>query len=230
MSSPRSDRALPRAWVDAWRHDRANAREIQGAYQRFLQSRGTGTARPTFVRVAGWVILGVAIGMTSVYAATSPSRPEQQVRSASSSEPTPPASARAVSRAAPTKLPSPPITEPAHAESPQKSLPAPATIASASEQWQRAARGLRESDFATAEAALQELTQRSTGAERDSARLVQAQLLVSQGRGEDAARILRELSSRASSSAVRGKAAELLSGLNEKHPSQCSFAPAEGTN
>ncbi len=89
---------------------------------------------------------------------------------------------------------------------------------------------LRERDFETANAALEELAQRGSSAERESAQIVQAQLLLSQGRESDAATLLRTLQASAHSASVRQKSTELLARINDSHPSQRSFAPAEGTN
>jgi hypothetical protein len=236
MSSRRpEDEALPRAWVDAWRGDAAEPAQLRRAYHRFLRERRPARGRATVLEVARWVLVGVVIGVGSVYAATGSLRllgketssaepsatrvpaPAGSVRHGSSNGSRPPATAA--------------LAQPEPQIAPVPALPGlPAPVTSTGEQWQRAARGLREKDFATAQAALDELAQRGSSSERESARLVQAQLLISRGRNEDAAVTLRELQRSAQSSAVRAKATELLSRNNESPPSQRSFAPAEGTN
>jgi hypothetical protein len=221
--------ALPKAWVDAWRGDHADPARVRGAYQRFLRENRPILGRAPWLQVARWVLVGVAIGMGSVYAATGPlhlfgNEPARL-------EPRVPSAAPAHSaRREPTSVLAPPLhpTEPEPLLNSAPPLATPAT--SAGEQWQRAARGLRDQDFATAQSALEELAHHGSDNERESARLVQAQLLVSQGRTEEATGVLRELRGAARSSAVRAKASELLSRLNENRPSQRSFAPLEGTN
>jgi hypothetical protein len=225
------DEALPRVWVDAWRSDVADATRIRGAYRRFLRENGPMPGRTPWLLVARWVLLGVAIGMGSVYAATGPLHllgSEPAHTEPASPQKTAPARA---TRREPTNVVAAPLTQPDEAE-PRSDVASPsaAPVASTSEQWQRAARGLRDRDFATAQAALEELAHHGSVSERESARLVQAQLLVSQGHTEEAAGILRELQGSAQSSAVRSKARELLSHLVENRPSQRSFAPLEGTN
>jgi thioredoxin-like negative regulator of GroEL len=99
---------------------------------------------------------------------------------------------------------------------------APVTIA-APEQWQRAARGLREGDFAGANAALRALTRQTSGAEREAAQLALAQLLLSHRQSAEAVPLLRALQTSASLSSVRRKATELLSRREESGAPERSF-------
>jgi hypothetical protein len=227
---------LPRSLREAWQDQAANSREIQRAYLRFLRRRRPVRGRAPMLQIARWILVGAVIGIGTVYAATG------SLRLFGRSEPV------VVRRVLPPAVttPSPrvalPLPSPREATSativPQPSLPlapsfagAPATpAASTNEQWQRAARGLRERDFETANTALEELARRGSDAERESAQLVQAQLLLSQGRESDAASMLRSLRTSARSATVRQKSAELLARMNESRPSQRSFAPTEGTN
>lgn len=226
------DEPLSRDWVEAWRADAAEAGRVRRAYLRFLQPRSPRRRAPA-LQVASWVLFGVAVGMGSVYAATGPLAPLWQRQStvatrvhdagrviATNPQPTLP-------RDAP-----PAASAQAEAATPPTAPMAPAPLASASaarEQWRRAARGLRERDFETANRALEELASKATGAERESAQLVQAQLLLSQGREAEAVSLLRTLQASARSPSVRQKSSELLARV-ESRPSQRSFAPPEGTN
>jgi hypothetical protein len=233
MSSfPPDDEPLSRGWIDAFRGDSADTGQVRRAYLRFLQRSRPARRRASALQVAGWVLAGVLLGMSSVYAATGPLRLWWQ--------PQPLAERHAALPPAVT-TPNPQPTLPqksavdamAPVASAQALLPAvpsaPSAAAAAREEWQRAARGLRERDFETANRALEELARRASGAERESAQLVQAQLLLSQGREADAVTLLRALSGSAHSPSVRQKASELLKRV-ESPPSQRSFAPAEGAN
>lgn len=224
------DEALPRVWVDTWRGEQTDPARVRGAYRRFLRESGPRAGRAPWLLATRWVLVGIALGMGSVYAASGPlhllgNEPARV-------EPARPHAAPPThgARREPTNVFAPPL-EPAQPELRDNAVPSPAAPApAASEQWQRAARGLRDKDFTTAQAALEDLARHGSSTERESARLVQAQLLVSQGRTEEAAGMLRDLQRSAQSSAVRTKASQLLSRLNENRPSQRSFAPLEGTN
>jgi hypothetical protein len=104
----------------------------------------------------------------------------------------------------------------------------PAPVASA-EQWKRAARGLRDGDFQSANAALKELTRRGTEADRESAQLVQAQVLLAQGREAEAGSLLKSLEASAQAPSVRRKSSELLARLRDR-PSPRSAKPRSGTD
>jgi outer membrane PBP1 activator LpoA protein len=84
------------------------------------------------------------------------------------------------------------------------------------EQWKRAAQGLRDGDFQSADAALRELTRSGTDADRESALLVQAQVLLAQGREREAQSLLKSLEGSARAPSVRRKSAELLSRLRDR--------------
>lgn len=228
------DEPLPRAWLEAWHDDPVDAGDVRRAYLRFLRQRRPAHMRATALQVSRWILVGAALGIGSVYAATGPlrlfDRPTELVllrapKPVPSARPRQPASstARSVDSAA-VVVPQPPLPTTSGAPT----SPPPAT--STSEQWQRAARGLRERDFETANAALDELARRGSSAERESAQLVQAQLLLSQGRRSEAEQLLHALRAAAHSPLVRQKSAALLDNVDETRPSQRSFAPAEGTN
>src|SRR6187551_2227474 len=75
MSSRLSDdEPLARDWVEAWRGDTADSARMRRAYLRFLQPQTARRRVPT-LQIASWVLLGVAIGMGSLYAATGPLLP-----------------------------------------------------------------------------------------------------------------------------------------------------------
>ncbi len=234
MGSRHPDDEAPRDWVEAWQDQAASSGQVQRAYLRFLGRRRPPRLRATALQVARWILVGAALGMGTVYAATGPLRllgrsadvvvmRAPKPLSVTPSQPAPVPLAPRVETSPGPVAPQPPSLASAAPAS-------PTPVASASEQWQRAARGLRERDFETANAALEELAERGTNAERESAQLVQAQLLLAQGRESDAASLLRRLRASARSPSVRQKSAELLARMNESQPSQRSFAPAEGTN
>jgi thioredoxin-like negative regulator of GroEL len=91
----------------------------------------------------------------------------------------------------------------------------PSPVPSA-EQWRRAAQGLRDGDFQSADAALKELTRSGTNADRESALLVQAQVLLAQGREREAQSLLKSLEVSARAPSVRRKSVELLSRLRDR--------------
>ncbi len=228
------DERLSRALVEAWHDQTADTGQVQRAYLRFLRNRRPARLRAA-LQVFRWILVGAALGMGTVYAATGPLRllgrsqqvvvmrvPKPVASTPAQRAPLP--LAGAVETPATSVVPQPP--PPSVSGSPAS----PTAVASTSEQWQRAARGLRERDFETASGALEELARRGTSAERESAQLVQAQLLLSQGRAREAESLLRTLRATADSASVRHKSAELLARINESRPSQRSFAPAEGTN
>jgi hypothetical protein len=84
------------------------------------------------------------------------------------------------------------------------------------EQWKRAAQGLRDGDFQRADAALKELRRSGTEADRESALLVQAQVLLAQGREKEAQALLKSLEGSARAPSVRRKSAELLARLRHR--------------
>jgi len=191
--------------------------------------------RATVLQVSRWILVGAALGIGTVYAATGPLRflgrsQQALVKRVPKALPSMPSHRQPASPVAPNVEAATPVVPQPPLPATSGALTSATPAASTSEQWQRAARGLRERDFETANAALEELARRGTSAERESAELVQAQLLLSQGRRSDAENLLRRLRSSAHSSLVRQKSAELLAGVDETRPSRRSFAPAEGTN
>ena len=113
--------------------------------------------------------------------------------------------------AEPQPVPQPPPMAPTVSvrEQPVRSpAPVPST-----EQWRRAAQGLRDGDYRSADAALKELTRTGTEADRESAQLVQAQVLLAQGREREATSLLKSLEKSARAPSVRRKSVELLERL-----------------
>jgi len=232
--------------VEALREEPIDAVRMQNAYLRFLQSRAPAPAWWRARGVARWAALAVVVGVSSVYAAT-------QIRPFGSSPPLDEPAAPALAPAPPTKLrarPRPQRETPPQADaSPQlegseaeagpevdarstgsvRETPArsPAPMPSA-EQWKRAARGLRDGDFQSANAALRELTRRGTVADRESAQLVQAQVLLAQGREAEAGSLLKALEASAHAPSVRRKSTELLARLRDR-PAPRSTKSRAGT-
>jgi len=229
------DSALPAAIVQAWRDDQASEGDVRRAYLRFLRRRPARGRVPVF-QIAGWMLAGMLLGMSGVYAATA--RPFKGLWFSSTllaDRPEPPPE-RAFRRAAPSLAPQPsgepaaaPSARPGSAEraaaAPSRGLPTPAPT----ENWQRAARGLRERDFDTVSDALAELEASGGPAERDAAQLVRAQLLLSQGRDDEARSLLGNLQNGAHSANVRQKARELFARINQAGVSQRSFEEPEAT-
>ena len=240
--------APPRALVEALREEPIDAIRMQNAYLRFLQRRA---AAPSWWRargVARWAAFAVVVGVSSVYAATLvrpfSSTPEPKGLSAPALVPT--AAPRASKlRARPQKETGPEadaglqvetesaadagreINESSTGTVHEQPARSPAAVASA-EQWKRAARGLRDGDFQSANAALRELTRRGTEADRESAQLVQAQVLLAQGREAEAGSLLKSLEASAHAPSVRRKSAELLARLRDR-PAPRPAKPRTGT-
>ncbi len=84
------------------------------------------------------------------------------------------------------------------------------------EQWRRAAQGLRDGDYRSADAALKALSRSGTEADRESALLVQAQVLLAQGRDAEAKSLLKSLQRSARAPSVRRKSEELLGRLRDR--------------
>ena len=250
-SDPLADRdAPPRALVEALRQEPIDPMQIQNAYVRFLQKR---TAAPVWWRargVARWAAFAVVLGVSTVYAATliRPFASSDELKPSVVPSVLPTEAPRAPKlRAHPAKPPEAPAQEEAGEPSPEEtaveagsahevdaaspnttreqSLRSPAPIPSA-EQWKRAARGLRDGDFQSANAALKELTRRGTEADRESAQLVQAQLLLAQGREAEASGLLRSLEASAHAPSVRRKSTELLARLRDKPASRAAKSRA----
>jgi hypothetical protein len=132
--------------------------------------------------------------------------------------------------AAQEPLPSPPRSNPARAPAaPQPTLslvspsdaPAPPPAASSSSEtpWTRAAMALRSGDYATAEHALDELTQAADPKTRDEARLARAQVWIAQHRTAEARPELEGLVATGASPLVRSRASDALRELSNRSPS-----------
>jgi hypothetical protein len=238
MSSDHSeDDALSRVWVEAWQADVADPTRVRAAYQRSVASRrtvGAGSSASTPLLVTRWVLLGVVIGTSSLFAATRAADWLAQAPSVALARSSAPAlltpgqtSATATLTAVP---PTPSAGEPGLVTPPDRSTSLrPVVTASEPELWQQAARGLRDKDFDAADAALAELTGEGKSS-RDSARLVQAQVLLARGRSAEAKALLLELANTARSPRVQRKARELLSPSQENQRAHGSFSPDEETN
>jgi hypothetical protein len=174
--------------------------------------------------------LAVAMAVGTVYAATlihpltkgaepADARPPTETPTSPPRTVSPPRAARVLEEDASPKgelSPEPDVAPAAPAttvrEQPVRS---PAPVASA-EQWKRAAQGLRDGDFERADAALKALRRSGTEADRESALLVQAQVLLAQGREKEAQTLLRSLEGSARAPSVRRKSAELLARLRDR--------------
>lgn len=220
---------LSRAWREAEPDDAAVGR----AYLRFLQRRPARKRRPAW-QVAGWVVVGMLLGMGSLYAATA--KPWRQLvgdaqaptsKTAHGPDQTThgnPAPAPVAVSAVPSAS-GVPSAEPRDAATPR-----PDSAVAARESWQRAARSLREQDFVTAGEALRRLSEQGTKPERESAELVRAQLLLSQGQRAEALELATALATSAETASIRRKAAELANEARKSSASKRSFEPGAGTN
>jgi len=240
--------APPRALVEALREEPIDAVRMQKAYLRFLQSRAASSPWWRARGLARWAAIAVVVGVSSAYAATliRPFSGSPQVQEVSAPALTPSNARRAPKQrahlpretapeavAAPEAAPSSPQEAEAGGETDVSSSSAaraqaarsPAPIPSA-EQWKRAARGLRDGDYQSANAALRELTRRGTDADRESAQLVQAQLLLAQGRDAEAGTLLKSLEASARAPSVRRKSAELLARLRDRPAQRSAKSPA----
>jgi hypothetical protein len=235
MSSLKRDElpAVSRELARAFREDESGEAELQRAYWKFLQKRPV-SRRSHPLQVLGWIVAGMLLGMGSLYAASATWRPmsfswiENERRQAKGTESQPTARAPVVAPLAEAAEPAAPL--PAASVAPTPAAPALAPSASAArESWQRAAQGLREHDFDTANDALLKLAQQGTSNEREAAQLVRAQLLLSQGRAADARAELLRLERSAHSEAIRLKAGELRAAALKSRPSERSFDAVEGT-
>ena len=226
MSSLDDEGTLPRSLVEAWRADRPSPGELRQGYGRFIRAQ---RPRRRALGLVYWVMAGTLLGAGLAQAATSSGWPawlglERPL------QPAPGVRSHPAPGAAPTvnlATPSPSVVvEPTPSAPSVPQAPVPGRAAAGSplsappesqlpEQWQHAARGLREQDFAKAHQALLEIERSARGGERDAARLAHAQLLSSHGRTAEAERLLRELAQHAQSELVRGKARALLTRPSE---------------
>lgn len=233
MSSPRRDQSpFAPALVRAFHQDTPSEAELTRAYARFLQRRSRRRQRSR-LQVPLGIAAGMLLGLGSLYAATSVplrwwsfGRPHVD-RSYVEPAGAPDARRQAAERALPPpNAPAPAVTAVPSSAAGRGVTPA-ASIAR--ESWERAARGLRERDLAAADDALQKLAQQGEVSEREKAQLVRAQLLLSQGRGDEARSLLDELSRHGGSPALRAKAATLLGSLQRSTDSHRSFELDAGT-
>jgi hypothetical protein len=222
--SLRDQVAPPRALVEALREEPIEPGRIESAYARFLRQRTAAPARWSGPRIVRHAALAVLMAVGTVYAATviRPLAGALQPTEARPPAEAPRASPRTVSpsRAAMKGQPTPEADMPPSPLAPtasirEKPVRSPAPMPSA-KQWKRAAQGLRDGDYQSADAALKELTRKGTEADRESALLVQAQVLLAQGREGEAQRLLKSLEGSARAPSVRRKSAELLSRLRDR--------------
>ena len=213
---------------------------IDRAYARFLRQGASAPARWRGPRLVRYAALAVVTAVGSVYAATlirplaAPQLPEARPPAEAPTSPpramSPPRLAMELGEAASEEAdPSSEAETPPAAASPvpktvrEQPVRSPAPVPSA-EQWRRAAQGLRDGDYQSADAALKELTRRGTEADRESALLVQAQVLLAQGRDAEAQKLLRSLAASARAPSVRSKSVELLSRIRDRPAARPSKA------
>jgi hypothetical protein len=219
--------------VEALREEPIEPARIERAYARFLRQRAAAPARWRGPRIVRHAALAVAMAVGTVYAAT---LIQPLTGALQSTEAPPPAEAP---RSPPRTVSPPRAAEVLAEDASQKGEPTPeadmplaappAPIASvrekpgrsptpvpSGEQWKRAAQGLRDGDYQSADAALKELTRKGTEADRESALLVQAQVLLAQGREAEAQRLLKSLEGSARAPSVRRKSVELLARLRDR--------------
>ena len=170
----------PRTLIEAWREEPLDPVRVQRAFSRFRRKSEAAPRRPVALLLR-WVTFGVAIGMGSVYAASLSLRPTVHASAsppeASAAKPAPVVprlGPRAPARPEPQVLDQPSLpSSVTPSQAPEVGMRAPVPAAS-SEQWRRAARGLREGDFDSANVALSELARRGSDADRESALLVRS--------------------------------------------------------
>ncbi|MDF3068322.1 MAG: hypothetical protein K0R38_3923 [Polyangiaceae bacterium] len=233
--SLRDQDAPPRALVDALRQEAIEPACIERAYTRFLRQRAAAPTRSSGPRLVRHAALAVLMAVGTAYAATliHPLTPRPQL-----TEARPPAEAQSPPlRTAPSRKAAVVLEQEASAEpeltpetevSPEVPPAPPASVRGqavrtptpvpSAEQWKRAAQGLRDGDYQRADAALKELTRTGTEADRESALLVQAQVLLAQGRDAEAQSLLKSLEASARAPSVRRKSVELLARLRDRPP------------
>lgn len=237
MSSVNPESERPVATLSrAWRTAEPDDATVDRAYLRFLRHRRPLRARQPGWHIAGWVAVGMLLGMSSLYAATA--KPWRKLGGSAQAPArthadAPEKSARVTPRlaAVPVAAPVVPSSSPGATGEPRDNgTPHPDPAAATRESWQRAAQSMRERDFATAGEALRRLSEQGTEAERESARLVRAQLLLSQGQRAEAFELASALAMSAKTASIRHKASELANEARKSSPSQRSFEPPTGTN
>jgi hypothetical protein len=229
----RDQDAPPRVLVEALREEPIEPGRIESAYARFLRQSEAAPARWSGPRVVRHAALAVLMAVGTVYAAThiqpltggpqpTEARPPLDAPKPPPKQASPPRAAITLEDdASPQGEPSlEPDVHPAVPPAPvatvrEPSVRSPSTVPSA-EQWKRAAQGLRDGDFQRADAALKELRRSGNEADRESALLVQAQVLLAQGRKAEAQTLLKSLEGSARAPSVRRKSAELLARLRDR--------------
>jgi hypothetical protein len=228
--SLRDQGALPRALVEALREEPIDPARIESAYARFLRKSAAAPSRWRGPRLVRHAALATLMAAGTVYAATliqpltggsepnearppaeaprSPPRTVAQAQGVSVVDQD--ASQQGAPRPEAEMLPAAPT-----ASGRGQSVRSPAPVPSA-EHWKRAAQGLRDGDFQRADAALKELTRSGTEADRESALLVKAQVLLAQGREGEAQSLLKALEGSARAPSVRRKSVELLARLRDR--------------
>lgn len=236
MSSADPESGRPAAALSrAWRAAEPDDATVDRAYLRFLQRRPA-RARPQAWQIAGWVTVGMLLGMGSLYAATA-----KPWRGLGGDAAAPANEDVSVPRKTPNATPRPepaPVAAPAFPSSSAGAFgeprdgtaPRPEPSVATRESWRRAAQSLRERDFATAGEALRRLSEQGTKAERESAQLVRAQLLLSQGQRAEAFELASALATSAETTSIRRKASELANEARKSSASMRSFDPPAGTN
>jgi hypothetical protein len=230
--SLRDQDAPPRALVEALREEPIEPARIESAYGRFSRQRAAAPTRWAGPRVVRHGALVVLMGVGTVYAATliqpltgkpqpTEARPPAEAPRSPPTLVSPPRPAMVLEEDTSQKgEPSPELNRPPAVpaapvrEQPVRSL----TPVPSAEQWKRAAQGLRDGDYQRADAALKELRRSGTAADRESALLVQAQVLLAQGREAEAQTLLKSLERSARAPSVRHKSAELLARLRDRAP------------
>lgn len=223
------DRALPRAFWDALRHDEPDPHTVDRAYRRFVAAPVH--VPPPRLLLGRWLLGGFALGWGVVFAATGdplfgarshwlselapsgvPSEPPGARKPRGGTPPpakvvgsTPPASSNDVP---PTLTEAPP---PAATAAPELARSRANGDFRVDPTWQRAAAALRTHDYAAAEAALFDLEHQGTPSAREAASLALAQVLLARGQTATARTRLERLSVSAHSVVTRDKARALLS-------------------
>jgi hypothetical protein len=233
--SLRDQDAPPRALVEALREEPLEPARIASAYARFLRQRAAAPARRRGPLVVRHAALAVLMVVGTAYAATlirpltaglqlTEARPPVEAPRSPPHAVSPPGAARVLEEDTSHDR------EPTNGElSPAPDLPSAAppamireqpvrspTPVPSAEQWKRAAQGLRDGDYQRADAALKQLTRSGTEADRESALLVQAQVLLARGREREAESLLKSLETSARAPSVRSKSVELLARLRDR--------------
>jgi hypothetical protein len=236
MSSAPDGSPISPLLTSLWRRSQPTQTELARAHSRF-QRRNAAERRPGARHVIVWMGAGMLVGMGSLYAAETVhnrwQRAEPPFQSAVSHLPVSvpslrtPAPGSTSSEPAPSTRAAPPAAGGSSAAVTEVAAP---TEATSPESWQRAARGLRESDFEAANDALLKLSRQGSQAERDIAKLVRAQVLLRQERAAEARVLLLELVSSTASATAREKSAKLLEQLPPAPSSHRSFEIDPGTD